>query len=72
MPFAEEGADELLPKLVGSDCFEVESTPQKLADCRFLVLIVGTPVDEHLNPKFTAIFQGHRPVHTAICAMGRF
>jgi len=57
MPFAEVEADALLPKLVGSKNFEVESTPEKLADCRFLVLIVGTPVDEHLNPNFTSIFR---------------
>ena len=55
MPFAEEGADLLLQALAGSSDFEVESTPEKLADCRFLVLIVGTPVDEHLNPNFATI-----------------
>ena len=37
----------------------VEDRPDLLRECRFLVLIVGTPVDEHLNPNFTAI---HRAV----------
>src|SRR5689334_9106738 len=55
MPFAEDGAPEMLARVLASRKLEVESTPEKIADCRFVVLIVGTPVDEHLNPGFTAI-----------------
>lgn len=55
MPFAEEGAAELLPKVIQRGLLDVCSTPELLAECRFLVLVVGTPVDEHLNPTFTAI-----------------
>lgn len=59
MPFAEEGAAELLPKVIQRGLLDVCSTPELLAECRFLVLVVGTPVDEHLNPTFTAI---HRAI----------
>jgi UDP-N-acetyl-D-mannosaminuronic acid dehydrogenase len=55
MPFAEEGADQLLPRVLARGMLEVHATPELLAECRFLVLVVGTPVDEHLNPTFTAI-----------------
>lgn len=55
MPFAEDGAQELLEKLIKSDKLEAYSTPQHVCDCKFIILIVGTPVDEHLNPQFTAI-----------------
>ena len=34
---------------------EVEDQPQAMSDCRYLVMIIGTPVDEHLNPSFVAI-----------------
>ena len=55
MPFAEEGADEILRRALESGALEAYATPERVAECRFIVLIVGTPVDEHLNPQFTAI-----------------
>src|SRR5207253_9395409 len=55
MPFAEEGADDLLPRVLARGLLEVHATPEPLAECRFLVLVVGTPVDEHLNLTFSAI-----------------
>jgi UDP-N-acetyl-D-mannosaminuronic acid dehydrogenase len=55
MPFQEEGGPELLAEVLEGGHLEVEATAEKLADCRFLVLIVGTPVDEHLNPSLSAI-----------------
>jgi UDP-N-acetyl-D-mannosaminuronic acid dehydrogenase len=55
MPFTEDGAPEMLRRVLDRQTLEVEATPERLAECQFLVLIVGTPVDEHLNPSFTAI-----------------
>jgi UDP-N-acetyl-D-mannosaminuronic acid dehydrogenase len=55
MPFAEEGADEMLARALERGLLDVRATPEPLAECRYLVLVVGTPVDEHLNPTFTAI-----------------
>jgi len=55
MPFVEEGGAEILRRVLDSGRLEMENTPRLLSDCRFLVLIVGTPVDEHLNPTFTAM-----------------
>lgn len=55
MPFFEHGAPELLERVVGSGMLQAERTPDLLSDCRFLVCIIGTPVDEHLNPSFTGI-----------------
>ncbi|MFA6956230.1 MAG: nucleotide sugar dehydrogenase [Thermoanaerobaculia bacterium] len=53
MPFREEGGDEILTRVLASGRLEVEATPSLLPTCEFVVLIVGTPVDEHLNPNFT-------------------
>ncbi len=54
MPFMEDGADELLPRVLASGRLEVTADPH-LERCRFLVLIIGTPVDAHLNPSFSAL-----------------
>lgn len=55
MPFIDEGAPELLKTVLAGGRLEVESQPESISDCRFVILIIGTPVDEHLNPSFTGI-----------------
>jgi UDP-N-acetyl-D-mannosaminuronic acid dehydrogenase len=55
MPFHEEGAEPMLRRVLGSGLLRVEDRPEAIHDCRFLVMIIGTPVDEHLNPSFSAI-----------------
>ncbi len=55
MPFAEEGAQELLEKVLAAGMLDVSQTPERMSECRFLVLVIGTPVDEHLTPSFAAI-----------------
>jgi UDP-N-acetyl-D-mannosaminuronic acid dehydrogenase len=55
MPFREEGAAELLLRLVGTDRLVIDDRPERISRSRFLVMVIGTPVDEHLNPSFSAI-----------------
>jgi UDP-N-acetyl-D-mannosaminuronic acid dehydrogenase len=55
MPFTEDGGPELLSRVLTTGMLEVSATPEHLSRCRSLVLVVGTPVDEHLNPSFTGI-----------------
>jgi UDP-N-acetyl-D-mannosaminuronic acid dehydrogenase len=55
MPFVEEGAEPLLRRLLPTGKLRLENRPDSIADCHILVLIIGTPVDEHLNPSLTAI-----------------
>jgi UDP-N-acetyl-D-mannosaminuronic acid dehydrogenase len=55
MPFAEEGAQELLTRVLAGGLLEVRETPDLMSECRFLVLVIGTPVDEHLTPSFTGM-----------------
>lgn len=52
MPFLEEGGSDVLTRTVESgmlhatmDASVIESTP-------ILIIVIGTPVDEHLNPRF--------------------
>ena len=55
MPFTEAGGDETLARVLRGGKLEIHDTPALLGECKFLVLVVGTPVDEHLNPTFTAM-----------------
>ena len=55
MPFIEDGGPEMLRRVLASGRLEADDMPQRLSDCKFLVMVVGTPVDEHLNPTFAGI-----------------
>jgi UDP-N-acetyl-D-mannosaminuronic acid dehydrogenase len=55
MPFEEDGAAELLAADLAAKTLSCTDDPSQLAQCQILLLIVGTPVDEHLNPSFDAI-----------------
>src|SRR5262249_11285301 len=50
LPFAEPGAAEVLAR-VGGDKLTATTDPTVIADAETIVVVIGTPVDEHLNPK---------------------
>jgi UDP-N-acetyl-D-mannosaminuronic acid dehydrogenase len=52
MPFMEKGADKVLRDVLGKTLF-LSSEKESISEGYFLVIVIGTPVDEHLNPKFT-------------------
>lgn len=56
-PFKEEGGEELLADVLAGDCLEITDAPDLLRACRYLVLVIGTPIDEHLNPTFNGLFR---------------
>jgi len=51
MPFFENGAQEKLREVIGKTLFTTTS-PESIALADFVIVIIGTPVDEHLNPTF--------------------
>ncbi|KPK74340.1 MAG: nucleotide sugar dehydrogenase [Phycisphaerae bacterium SM23_30] len=53
MPFKEAGAEEVLNRVRGSRLI-ISGNRGVIADSYFLVVVIGTPVDEHLNPQFSA------------------
>jgi UDP-N-acetyl-D-mannosaminuronic acid dehydrogenase len=55
MPFAEHGGPEMLKSVLAKGTLEISATPELVKSSRYLVLVIGTPVDEHLNPSFTGI-----------------
>jgi UDP-N-acetyl-D-mannosaminuronic acid dehydrogenase len=52
MPFIEAGAEVLLKEVLGKSLF-VSSNKDVISDSYFVIIVIGTPVDEHLNPQFT-------------------
>jgi len=50
MPFHEEGADTLLREVLALKRLEFSTTPGLIERANVVVLIVGTPIDEFLNP----------------------
>src|SRR5690348_15588547 len=55
MPFAEPGADEVLSRMLGAGRLEASADPAIVATAEHVIVVIGTPVDEHLNPKQIAI-----------------
>ena len=55
MPFAEKGAEEKLIKITNKNLFAT-TDPSNIEKSEIIIIIIGTPVDEHLNPVFE-VFQ---------------
>lgn len=51
MPFLERDAKETLQEVLGKTFF-ISSDKSVVRRSHFLIIIIGTPVDEHLNPRF--------------------
>jgi len=63
MPFLEEGCGEKLKRLIGRNLTVVD-TPDLISQARFIMITIGTPVEEHLNPQYSAManfFEGLLP-----------
>ena len=55
MPFAEKGADELLIKCLSNEKFKATINHEVIQTADVLIVVIGTPVDEHLNPDPNAV-----------------
>lgn len=55
LPFSEPGAQEPLSKAIGTGALVASDDPAVVADAEHVIVVIGTPVDEHLNPDPTAI-----------------
>ena len=63
-PFMEDGAEILLSEVLLTKRLTLSSNPAIIADARNIVITIGTPVDEFLNPEFKGMrsaFQGLLP-----------
>src|ERR1700685_1055297 len=55
LPFDEPGAAALLERAVASRRLRASTDPAIVGTAEHVVVVIGTPVDEHLNPNQTAI-----------------
>lgn len=51
LPFKENGGQEMLEKVIKSGNLKASNDPTSISKADAVVLVIGTPVDEHLNPK---------------------
>jgi UDP-N-acetyl-D-mannosaminuronic acid dehydrogenase len=51
MPFREAGAPEVLREVIGRTLF-VANDRSLIPKSQYVIIVIGTPVDEHLNPTF--------------------
>ncbi len=55
-PFLDEGGPEMLKKHMGNPRLRYSSVPEPIRDCDAIILTVGTPLDEHLNPHLASVY----------------
>ena len=51
MPFMEYGAEEILGEVLTKKTLDISFEPAVLSKARYVIIAIGTPVDEYLNPK---------------------
>jgi UDP-N-acetyl-D-mannosaminuronic acid dehydrogenase len=65
LPFDEDGAALPLERLRAASKLDATTSPDVIGEAEFVVMVIGTPVDEHLNPDLQAVvraiaeFAGH-------------
>ena len=55
MPFTEPGASALLATVLAAGTLRATTDPAVVADADAVVIVIGTPIDEHLNPDLGAV-----------------
>lgn len=55
MPFDEQGAQDLLKQVLASGRFRASTNPFLVGEAEHVIIVIGTPVDEHLNPNPSAV-----------------
>ncbi len=51
MPFLEYGAEDMLKKALERNLVSITSKPEAIKNSKYIIVCIGTPVDEYLNPK---------------------
>jgi UDP-N-acetyl-D-mannosaminuronic acid dehydrogenase len=57
MPFREERADDILHRAHAEGRLEAGTDPSLIRRAEAVIVVIGTPVDEHLNPDIPAVAQ---------------
>lgn len=62
VPFKENGAEEVLGRVIKNKKLLATNDPKVVADAKTVVMVIGTPVDEHLNPKVGDIIRAIKEI----------
>ncbi len=62
MPFMEEHADKLLGKVVENKKLSATNDTSVIKKSEVLVMVIGTPVDEHLNPRLHDVIKAIKEI----------
>ena len=55
-PFVERGGTEMLKKILKTGKLSLSSNHSNVNKCDIIILTVGTPIDEHLNPDLRSVY----------------
>jgi UDP-N-acetyl-D-mannosaminuronic acid dehydrogenase len=55
LPFDEPGAAPVLDRVIANGKLRASADPQVVSEAEHVVVVIGTPVDEHLNPDARAV-----------------
>jgi UDP-N-acetyl-D-mannosaminuronic acid dehydrogenase len=55
LPFEEPGAADVLRRALDAGRLRATTEPARVRDAEHVVIVVGTPIDEHLNPDLNAV-----------------
>jgi UDP-N-acetyl-D-mannosaminuronic acid dehydrogenase len=55
LPFDEPGAGPVITKVINSGMLRASDDPSVISEAEHVVVVIGTPVDEHLNPDARAV-----------------
>lgn len=61
-PFMEPGLDEALEKQLAAGAIEVSLDTKTISSAEHIVVVVGTPIDRHLNPELDAVLRVVREI----------
>ncbi len=56
MPFREDGAEALLRRALESGKLRATTDPASIRGAETVVIVIGTPIDEHLTPRINVVF----------------
>ena len=55
LPFDEPGAAPVIARVIGSGMLRASDDPAIISEAEHVIVVIGTPVDEHLNPDARAV-----------------
>lgn len=64
MPFIEYGAEEILQETLRSGNLQISLSPEDISKADYVIIAIGTPVDEYLNPKTRAFLEFFSKIKT--------